>query len=133
MSTKVQHPRPVVVWIAGIVWAFIVLGCVWPGQGLRSILSDVRWWTLLGLHLFVLVGMFLRWKWSRWLAVILLVAFALYGFCLPVAESANKPTGIIAGYVVCSLMLVLASLIAFQAKVSRYFNTDLQSTKTPKA
>src|ERR1035441_8184950 len=140
----VRGSRPAVIWLAGIVSIYGAVGLVWrvavlhkPHAGLTS----VRWWAVLALYCFVAVGLFRRWKSSRWITVVLLVVWTIYAYWVAY-NTPYKPRGewnaadwlvlTIGIFIAVSMFPVVASLITLQPKVSHYFNPSSKTEEMPK-
>jgi glucan phosphoethanolaminetransferase (alkaline phosphatase superfamily) len=142
-----RESRPAVIWVVGIVATYIVVASVWRAVVQRVqhqpqvAFTTVRSWVVFGLYFFVAVGLFRRWKLSRWIAAVLLVVWAIFSYWAASTAPQMKPgeewtqadgaMDVITGYVVATLMLAAAGLIAFQPEVSRYFGPGSKREGTP--
>jgi peptidoglycan/LPS O-acetylase OafA/YrhL len=130
-----QESRPAVIWFVGIVAACLVVASVWGAAACLiahqpTTAHDVfRSWAHFALYLLVAVGLFRRWKASRWAAVASLVVFAILLVCsvFVTPQRGSKVAVLMASALMClvaSLILATAGLLTFQPKVSRYFKSN---------
>ena len=103
--------------------------------------TSIRWWAVFALLCFVAVGLFRRWKSSRWITVVLFVAWTIYAYWVAYNASykpreewnaADWMVLTVGIFIAVSMFPVVASLIALQPKVSRYFNPNPKSEEIPK-
>ncbi len=134
--------RPVVIWFTGILVLLYAVELMRRAAAKlihheHFPLGVVRPFIFIALSWMVAIGLFRRWKWSRWVAVVSLVAWGVYSYWVSFSVT-NAKLGegwtvtaivpvIIVGFVVSSLILLIASLVAFQPKVSRYFDSNSRS------
>jgi hypothetical protein len=133
-----QSRRPAVIWIAGIGAVFYALIGSWMllarlvrqcrHQAHYSWVGFLSIFVIVGVIWLVSIGLFRRWKWSRWFTVVLLVGWVFYGWRAAFAQAGDAlkdggKTAYLTGSAVVGLMiLVVSCLLVFQAKVARYFS-----------